>query len=63
METGIVKTYNNLKRFGFIKDLASQKDIYFHEDGLKEGIKENDEVSYELEEGENGLMAVDVRQL
>lgn len=62
MNTGTIKSYNKLKRFGYIKDLASQKDFYFHEDGLKESIKENDEVTFELEEGENGLNAIEIRQ-
>jgi cold shock protein len=62
MKTGIVKSYDDLNGFGIIMELASQKDFYVREDGLKESIKENDEVTFELEEGENGLHAIDIRQ-
>lgn len=62
MRTGIVKSYNDLQGFGFIKEFSSQKDFYFNLDGLKESIKENDEVTFELENGESGLNAIDVRQ-
>ncbi len=62
MKTGIVKSYNEAHGFGFIKEFMSQKDFYFSEDGLKESIKENDEVTFELEDGKNGVNAVDIRQ-
>ncbi len=63
MKTGIVKSYDDLNGFGIIMEFASQKDFYVREDGLKESIKENDEVTFELEEGENGLHAIDIRQV
>ena len=62
MNTGTVKFYNHLRGFGIIKDLATQKDFHVYVDGLKESIKDNDEVTFELEEGKNGLHAIDVRQ-
>jgi len=61
MKTGIVKSYNDSQGFGFIKEYTSQKDFYFNEEGLRERIKENDEVTFELEDGKNGVNAVDIR--
>ncbi len=61
MKTGIVKSYDDLKGFGIIMEFASQKDFYVQEDSLKESIKENDEVTFELDVWKKGLKAVDVR--
>lgn len=61
MSKGTVKFYNNPKGFGFIKDAESSKDYYVHSSGLIDKIKDNDEVSFDLEEGERGLIAVNVK--
>ena len=63
MNKGKVKFYNDSKGFGFIKDSDSPKEYYVHSSGLKENIQENDEVSFELEEGKKGLIAVNVKLL
>ncbi len=61
MSTGTVKFFNTLKGFGFIKDDDSQKDYFVHSTGLKDIIKENDKVSFDLETGKKGLNAVNVK--
>jgi CspA family cold shock protein len=61
MNKGTVKFYNNSKGFGFIKDANSPKEYYVHSSGLKESIRENDEVTFDLEEGKKGLHAVNVK--
>jgi CspA family cold shock protein len=61
MNKGKVKFYNDAKGFGFIKDEVSSKEYYFHSSGVKEEIKENDEVTFDLEEGKKGLNAVNVK--
>lgn len=61
MNKGTVKFFNDSKGFGFIKDNDSTKEYYVHADGLKENISENDEVTFELEEGKKGLNAVNVK--
>lgn len=61
MNKGTVKFYNDSKGFGFIKDLETSKDYYVHSSGLKESIKENDKVSFDLEQGRKGLNAVNVK--
>lgn len=61
MYKGTVKFFNEAKGFGFIKDSDSNKEYFVHANGLKDDIRENDEVTFELEEGRKGLNAVDVK--
>ena len=63
MNKGTVIFYNSIKGFGFIKDSDSPKEYYVHSSGLKESIRENDKVSFELEKGKKGLNAVKVKLL
>lgn len=62
METGTVKFFNDAKGFGFIKS-DSGKEIFVHASGLKHDIRENDKVSFNVENGKKGLNAVDVKVL
>jgi CspA family cold shock protein len=43
------------------KDSDSLNEYFVHVSGLKDQIKENDEVTFELQEGKKGINAVDVR--
>lgn len=61
MNKGTVKFYNETKGFGFIKDIDSSKEYFVHSTGLKDNIRENDEVTFDLEEGRKGLNAVNVK--
>jgi len=61
MNKGTVKFYNDAKGFGFIKDAVSSKEYFVHSTGVKENIKEHDEVTFDLEEGKKGLNAVNVK--
>ena len=61
MNKGIVKFFNESKGFGFIKDMESEKEYFVHVSGLKEDVKENDEVTFDLQEGKKGLNAVNVK--
>ena len=61
MNKGIVKFFNESKGYGFIKDEESSKEYFVHVTGLIDEIKENDEVTYELQEGRKGLNAVNVK--
>ena len=58
---GKVKFYNSAKRFGFIA-AEDGKEYFVHESGLNEGVTlhENDTVTFDVEEGERGLKAVNV---
>jgi len=61
LKKGTVKFYNETKGFGFIKDNNSSKEYFVHSSGLKDNIRENDEVTFNLEEGKKGLNAVSVK--
>jgi cold shock protein len=61
MNNGIVKFFNESKGFGFIKDVKTSREYFVHVTGLKEEVRENDEVIFDLEEGRKGLNAVNVR--
>ena len=61
MNNGTVKFFNETKGFGFIKDADSLKEYLVHPSGLKDSIREDDEVTFDLEEGKKGLNAVNVK--
>ena len=61
MKTGKVKFFNDSKGYGFIKDNDSDNEYFTHVSGLIDEIKEEDEVSFELQEGKKGLNAVNVK--
>ncbi len=62
MNKGTVKFFNETKGYGFIKDDESGKEYFVHVTGLVDKVKENDEVSFDLEEGRRGTNAVNVRR-
>lgn len=63
MKKGTVKFFNETKGFGFIKDEESDKEYFVHQTGLIDRIRENDEVTFELQEGKKGLNAVNVKKV
>ncbi|GGM77936.1 cold-shock protein [Dyadobacter beijingensis] len=63
MAEGTVKFFNESKGYGFISPSNGEKDIFVHVSGLQDDIRENDKVSYEVENGRKGLNAVNVRVL
>lgn len=60
MQEGTVKFFNTTKGFGFIKPDNSKEDVFVHQSGLNDEIRENDRVSYDLERGKKGMNAVNV---
>ena len=60
MKEGTVKFFNTEKGYGFITPSDSSEDIFVHNSGLIDDIRENDKVSYETEQGQKGLNAVKV---
>jgi CspA family cold shock protein len=61
MQEGTVKFFNETKGFGFISPANGDKDIFVHVSGLNDEIRENDKVSYEVQNGQKGLNAVNVK--
>ncbi|MFT4326144.1 MAG: cold-shock protein [Candidatus Woesearchaeota archaeon] len=58
---GVVKFYNREKNYGFVTG-EDEKDYFVHISGLNEGVNlsENDAVTFDVEEGDRGLKAVNV---
>lgn len=60
MQEGTVKFFNNSKGFGFIKSADTGEDIFVHNSGLIDEIREDDKVQYNTEQGRKGLNAINV---
>ena len=61
MKEGIVKFFNDSKGYGFIKDTETEEEYFVHVSGLVDEIRENDKVTFDLQEGKKGLNAVNVK--
>jgi CspA family cold shock protein len=61
MPEGTVKFFNESKGFGFIVPENGEAEIFVHVTGLAGPIRENDRVSYEVENGKKGLNATNVK--
>ena len=61
MQKGKVKFFNFSKGFGFIEPENGGDDVFVHESGLVNEIRENDTVEFETERGKKGINAVKVK--
>ena len=59
--TGTVKFFKTEKGFCFIKKDYSKKETFVHARGLIDEIKENDKVEFDLQNGQKGMNAVNVK--
>ena len=57
---GKVTFFNTAKGYSFIRDLETNESIFVHSNGLLHEINENDKVTFEMERGPKGLIAVKV---
>ena len=60
MQEGLVKFFNESKGFGLIKPTPGE-DIFVHVSGLIDLGRENDRVSFEVQDGRKGLNAINVK--
>ncbi len=58
---GVVKFFDEEKRFGFINEVGTRNDYFIHEDNLIDRIRDKDKVTFELAAGPKGLVAVNVK--
>ena len=58
---GTVTFFNQSKGFGFIRDGQSGESLFVHVNNVTEPIVEGNSVSYEMERGPKGMMAVNVK--
>ena len=61
MREGKIKFFRESKGFGFVLDEDTQKEHFVHISGLIDAVKADERVSFELEQGKRGLMAVNVK--
>jgi len=59
---GIVEFFNEDKGYGFIKDSQNKQSVFVHVNNLLDDIREGNEVSFEIEKGEKGPVAVRVKK-
>jgi len=58
---GTVTFFNRSKGFGFIIDSETQEKHFTHISSLIDEISENNKVSFELEKGQKGMNAINVK--
>ncbi|MEP7266165.1 MAG: cold shock domain-containing protein [Saprospiraceae bacterium] len=60
-QKGTVKFFNSEKGFGFIKHDDSNTETFVHSSGLIDTINEGDQVQFDLQQGNKGMNAVNVK--
>jgi len=68
MTQGKVKWFNAEKGFGFIEPTDGSKDVFVHRNnveglGYDEGLRDGEEVEYDVERTEKGLSATNVQRM
>lgn len=67
MSTGTVKWFNESKGFGFITPADGSKDVFVHFSAIQGGgfktLAEGQQVSFDVEQGQKGPAAVNVKAI
>ncbi|HTN46937.1 MAG TPA: cold shock domain-containing protein [Flavipsychrobacter sp.] len=63
MQEGTVKFFNETKGFGFIRPNDGGPEVFVHATGLIDKITQDDQVTYEVQDGKKGKNAVNVRKV
>ncbi len=61
VKKGTVSFFNESKGFGFIKDMETKQNVFVHVNNVLGEIKEGNLVTYEVEMGQRGQVAVKVQ--
>lgn len=65
MAKGTGKWFNDQKGFGFITPDTGGKDLFVHQSAIQSSgfrtLKEGDKVEYDVEQGQKGPQAVNIR--
>jgi cold shock CspA family protein len=61
--TGVVSFFNDHKGFGFINDTVTKERIFVHVNELSIPIKENDRVTFEVQNSPKGPVALNVEMV
>jgi cold shock CspA family protein len=60
---GVLNYFNHEKGFGFINDGKTGERVFVHMSSFTEAIQENDKVVFDVEAGDRGPVAVNVKKL
>jgi cold shock CspA family protein len=60
---GVIQFFNEEKGFGFIIDQGTREKIFVHSSMLSEPVKVSDKVKFEVEAGNKGKAAVNVKKI
>ncbi|MFO8000938.1 MAG: cold shock domain-containing protein [Marinilabilia sp.] len=60
---GTVNSYFDAKGYGFIRDTETKESLFFHVNNVLEDVKEGNLVSFEVEMGHKGPVAVKVKPI
>ncbi|MEZ2339410.1 cold-shock protein [Mucilaginibacter sp. RCC_168] len=61
VRNGVVSFFNEAKGYGFIRDLQTEESVFVHINALTGPLKENNLVTFETEQGQKGLSAINVK--
>ncbi|MFO7991589.1 MAG: cold shock domain-containing protein [Thermoplasmata archaeon] len=61
---GVVKFFNDMKNYGFIEPEDESEDLFVHRSDIDAPtLNEGDEVEFDIEQGDKGPRAVNVKTL
>lgn len=61
IKIGKVSFFNDSKGYGFIKDNSNGESYFVHINGMVDAVKENDSVTFDIQKGQKGWNAVNVK--